>query len=61
MLNKVLNNTQVIKKQQKRGGKEQRANIKYRKSVARGRFRSAILSGLVNDTNSLIRRQKSMS
>ena len=34
-LNKMLNNTQVIKKQQKRGEKEQRANIKYRKSVAR--------------------------
>ena len=36
MLNKMLNNTQVIKKQQKRGGKEQRTNIKYRKSVTRG-------------------------
>lgn len=35
MLNKMLNNTQVIKKQQKRGEKEQRADIKYRKSVAR--------------------------
>lgn len=36
MLNKMLNNIQVIKKQQKRGGKEQRENIKYRKSVTRG-------------------------
>lgn len=35
MLNKMLNNTQVIKKQRKREGKEKRANIKYRKSVAR--------------------------